>query len=172
MGSRSTLQDTVRVLRETGSYHLTKRDCICIKPVRHVFVLQSRTALDVEQVPVSWKILMARCLASYSLHTAVTRVAARRLRNLMHLKSDAIVTVYPIQANASMVNLEKKIVTDIAPQRAGPIGPSKVGSHGLRIVIQSCNLSLQDPTARIEDLIYRSLIAVCLTIDLQPWADH
>jgi len=68
-------------------------------------------------------------------HTAVTRVAARRLHNLMHLKSDAIVTVYPIQANASMVNLEKKIVTDIAPQRAGPIGPSKVGSHGARVVV-------------------------------------
>ena len=53
----------------------------------------------------------------------------------MHLKSDAIVTVYPIQANASMVNLEKKIVTDIAPQRVDPIGPSKVRSHGVRVVI-------------------------------------
>ena len=54
---------------------------------------------------------------------------------MMHIKSDAIITVYPIKANVSMVHLEKQIVTDITPQRVDLIGPSDVGSHGARVVV-------------------------------------
>ena len=71
-----------------------------------------------------------------------------------------------------MVNLKEQVISDIAPQRVDSIRPPEVGSHGLRVVIQPCDLPLQNFTARIEDLIYQSLVAVSLTIDLQPWADY
>ena len=71
-----------------------------------------------------------------------------------------------------MAHLKEQVIGDIAPQRVGSIRPPKVGSRGLRVVIQPCDLSLQNPTARIEDLIYQSLVAVSLPIDLQPWADY
>jgi len=90
-----------------GSYHPTKTNCIYIKPVRHVFEFEPWTALHVEQLTVSWKILMARSLASYSPHTSVAGVAARWLHNLVYFESDALITIHPVQADVSMIHLKK-----------------------------------------------------------------
>ena len=155
-----------------GPHHLTKTNRIRIEPVWHVFELEPWAALHIKQLTIRREILITRSLAPYSPYTSVAGVAARWLHNLVHFESDAFITVHPIQADVSMIHLKKQVISNTTPQRVDSVGSSKVGSHGLRVVIHSCDLSLQDSTARIEDLIYRSLIAVSLTIDLQPWADH
>ena len=154
------------------SYHLTKTNCIYIKPIWHMLKLEPWTALHVQQLTVGGEILVARGLAPHSPHTSVAGVAAWWLHNLMHFKSDSFVTVHPVQADVSMIHLKHKVVGDTTAQCVNSVGPPKVGPQGLCTMIQPCDFSLQDPTARVENLINRPLIAVSLTINLQSWADH